>query len=229
MNPGPASVQPAIPLAFRLKALLKALPGWYALRGPLDRSRQRRDHEAWLRAGSPLPPPHMAKRLHLQEIARRHGLAILVETGTYYGEMIQALRGDFARLCSIELSPALHALARRRFAGDPRIEILQGDSGERLRDVVPTLDRPTLFWLDGHWSSGLTAGADTDAPVLRELDHILDGPDLGHAIVIDDARDFGSDPAYPTIEQVRAHVAARRPGLEFRHELDSLVFTPRPD
>jgi FkbM family methyltransferase len=78
-----------------------------------------------------------------------------------------------------------------------------GDS----RDILPQLDlsEPTVFWLDGHWSAGDTAGEGDECPLLDELATI--GPQ--HAILIDDARLFIEPPPpphdpeqWPTLEQV---------------------------
>lgn len=215
------------PTSFHLKAMLKRIPGYYILQDTLASRRQEREHRAWIAAGRPVPPPHLAKRKVLLELARKHGCRILVETGTYYGEMIAALRTSFEDLYTIELSVPLHALARRRFKGDAHIRVLQGDSGEVISTILPKLDRPTLFWLDGHYSSGITAMSERETPILQELEHILSAPDLGHVLVVDDARDFGSDPGYPTLEALRAFVHARRPSLEFSVDGDAIRFEPR--
>ncbi|MCB9495805.1 MAG: hypothetical protein H6686_02855 [Fibrobacteria bacterium] len=214
-------------IPFLLRSLIKRIPGYYAAHDRKSAERQAREYEAWLQAGSPVPPPHMAKRLVLQSLAKLHGLSILVETGTYYGEMIAALRDDFETIYTIELAKPLHRLAQRRFKNSPHIHVIQGDSGQQLQQILPRLDKPTLFWLDGHYSSGVTAKGESDTPILQELDHILNAPDLGHVLVIDDARDFGTDPGYPTLETVREFVLSRRPSMEFHVETDSIRFTPK--
>lgn len=214
------------PLPMHLRSLAKRLPGYYPVHEFLARRRQEREYADWLVAGRPVPPPHLAKRRILQSVAREHGLTALVETGTFYGEMIAALRDEFSLIYTIELSSTLHALAVRRFRPYPHIHPVQGDSGERIADILPRLDRPTLFWLDGHYSAGITARGSLETPILQELRHILDAPDLGHALVIDDARDFGSDPAYPTLETVKDFVLSRRPAMTCTVDTDCIRFTP---
>lgn len=212
---------------FLVRSLIKRIPGYYPVHDRLDRRRHRREYQAWLEAGKPVPPPHLAKREVLRSLKREHGLVVLVETGTYFGEMIEGLRTEFPRIFTIELSEELHALARRRFQPYPHIQVIQGDSGERLAEILPKLDGPALFWLDGHYSGGLTALGSSETPILKELGHILEAPDLGHVIVIDDARDFGHDPSYPSCETVKDFVLSRRPGLECTIDTDSIRFTPR--
>ena len=88
------------------------------------------------------------------------------------------------------------------------------------------LQQPALFWLDGHYSAGDTARGEKDTPLYEELEQILRAPDLGHVIVIDDARCFGSDPAYPTLPALTAYVRSRRPEVEIAVADDSIRITP---
>ena len=205
---------------------LGLVPFHRTLRDLRTRRRQRIDHARWEAAGRPMPPPHLAKQLALREIAREHGLRILVETGTYHGDMVEALRRDFERVFSIELGEDLHRRAVARFLKVRNVRLVQGDSAAKLPEIVAELDRPALFWLDGHYSAGITARGDEDTPVFKELDAILQAPDLGHVIVIDDARDFGTDPAYPTLEQIRERVLARWPDRVFCVENDAIRILP---
>lgn len=181
----------------------------------------------WNAAGCPVPPPHRAKQLMLRELSTQYGLRTLVETGTYVGEMVQALRHHFDRIYSIELSQEFHRQVVRRFRGVGRIRLIQGDSAQCLGGVLAELDGPALFWLDGHYSQAQTAHNGRETPILEELALILGGPDLGHVLVIDDARDFGVDPGYPTQEQVREFVLSRRPDLEIRVAMDAIQITPK--
>ena len=63
--------------------------------------------------------PMRQKHGLLRDAARRHGLRVLVETGTYTGETAWALRREFDRIDTIELEPRLAHLARIRFARTP--------------------------------------------------------------------------------------------------------------
>src|SRR4029078_5799052 len=105
----------------------------------------------WRLRGRPLPPPHVVKQLAILRYQASRKLATFIETGTFTGEMIEAMRPHFRRLISIEMSPEIHDSARRRFAGDPRIEILLGNSAVVLPRVLGQIREPALFWLDGHF------------------------------------------------------------------------------
>jgi hypothetical protein len=154
--------------------------------------------------------PDVIKQNTVREYASRYGLRTLVETGTYLGDMVAASRGLFERIYTIELSQQLAARATKRFAGATDVQVLQGDSGEVVAGLVKLLQEPALFWLDAHYSAGITARGDVDTPILKELSAILASPS-NHILLIDDARCFGSDPAYPTIEELTRLVHTSRP------------------
>jgi len=204
--------------------ILDALP-WSRF-GDLPRAARKAIRE-WERNGSPSPPPHPLKQHNLRSIARRHGLKTLVETGTFYGDMIEALKQDFETIYSIELSDELHKKAVLRFAGQANVELIQGDSGRELKALLERIKTPSLFWLDGHYSAGVTARGPKDSPIVEELSHIFDAPDLGHVIVVDDARLFGVEPGYPTVEELSEFVNARRPNSRITVADDAIRITPR--
>jgi len=210
------------PMMSTLKDLLKRTPLYPALTA----LRQRRELADWERRGRPAPPPHVVKQRTLRTLAQRFGLNILVETGTFYGDMVDAMQDDFDRIYSIELSPELAARAQRRFAGHERIAIIQGDSGHELGKIMGRLDQSTLFWLDGHYSAGETAKGDKDTPIFEELTHIFGSPERGHVVVIDDARCFGSDPDYPSLEQLSTFIRSHRPACRIEVADDSIRILP---
>ncbi|MEP4076552.1 hypothetical protein [Haloferula sp.] len=182
----------------------------------------------WEAAGCPAPPPHAIKQKNIRDYRERFGLDVLVETGTFKGDMIQAMRGDFRKLYSIELADHFHEAAVERFQSDPSIEILHGDSGKVMSELVPKLDGPALFWLDGHYSAGNTARGDKDTPVMEELGHIFAREDLRCVILIDDARCFEgkSEQIYPSMDEVRAFVASHRPDWKVEVDTDCIRISP---
>jgi hypothetical protein len=180
----------------------------------------------WRRAGRPLPPPPHIKRKFLRAYGHAHKLRLFVETGTYVGDTLAALRGSFAHLHSIELSRELHEAALARFKGDPKITLWHGDSGDVLPSLLALLDTPTLFWLDGHYSGGTTARGVEDTPIMRELRHISRHPlSRQHHLIIDDARLFTGSDGYPDISDVET--AAKCLGFaSCRRDGDFLIVSP---
>ena len=209
-----------------LKLVLKRLPIYWSIRNWRNKRRQAGDVAAWEAKGCPVPPPHIIKQRTLLEYAATHNLQIFVETGTFLGDMIEAMRGSFESLFSIELDNALCNMAKSRFRRRDHIQIVNGDSAKVLGDIVRSIDRPALFWLDGHYSGGVTARGLKDTPVLEELKIILDAPDRGHVIIIDDARCFGKDCDYPTIEALGLLVGSMRDNMTVTVRDDMIRVTP---
>jgi hypothetical protein len=184
----------------------------------------------WEREGRPVPPPHIVKQLAVKSYANDFGFKALVETGTYHGEMVEAMRRDFDRLYSIEIDKALYERARADFSPFGHIRILRGDSGEVLPALLSDVHESCLFWLDGHYSGAGTGRGMFDTPVLKELTHIFHHPVRNHVILIDDARDFTGEKNYPSLERLREFVREFRPDWSFEVKDDIVrIHPPRPE
>jgi len=161
------------------------------------------DYLFWRLRGAPGPKvPHRIKEMTVRQTAKEFGLRVLVETGTQYGQMVSALRNDFAEIYSIELNEDLFHAARRNFARCPHVHLLQGDSAVVLPELLQKLAPPLLFWLDAH------GGA---IPLIQELEAILSDPAAGNVILIDDAHALEGNIWSLTLDAVRRCVANRAP------------------
>jgi hypothetical protein len=174
----------------------------------------------WQRAGSPVPPPHAYKQRVVQQFAERYDATTLIETGTFQGEMVAAVEKYFSEVHTIELGTDLAAKAMQRFRNHPRVHVYNGDSREVLRRILPSVNSPTLFWLDAHYSEGITARAEIDSPISEELEIIL-ASQKRPIILIDDARMFDGTKGYLTGDAVRKIIDTRRPGwnIEMEHDI----------
>ena len=206
--------------------VLSKTPLYHPLRNYIRTQRNARELETWERSGRPCPPPHAVKQRVLRTYAREHGLRVFVETGTYLGDMVEAMRRSFDKIYSIELSEELFREAQKRFAHAKHIEIIHGDSGVELGNIVRKLQQPALFWLDGHYSAGMTARGEKDSPVFEELGHILRNPDLGHVVIIDDARCFGTESGYPSLATLTEYILSLRKDMLIATEDDSIRLAP---
>jgi hypothetical protein len=166
----------------------------------------------WWLAGKPVPAPNVVKQRTVIGYQRRHRLRTFVETGTYTGEMVQAMCAHVDRIVSIEVAPSLHARAVRRFAGQPHVRLLLGDSASLLPAVLESLDGPALFWLDGHYMGGESGRGTGDTPVIAEMTALFGHGVRGHVVLIDDARLFDGTGGYPRLDAFTAWVEERRPG-----------------
>lgn len=188
--------------------------------------RDRKALRTWEKIGRSSPPPHVVKETLIRDYARAFNTRIMVETGTYLGDMVYAMRKSFSRILSFELDEALCEQARQRFAADDHIEIIQGDSGKLLADYLTNINERCLFWLDGHYSGGVTARGELNTPIKSELEHIFAHPVAGHVILIDDARCFTGQSDYPTLDELQRLVKERTQGWQFSVEDDVVRIHP---
>jgi hypothetical protein len=175
-------------------------------------------------------PPEAATFIQKKDLIlrcrSRFGLDVFVETGTFQGEMIEAQREHFQRLFSIELDRDLFEAARAKFADDSRVQLYHGDSGLKLGEAVRDLSAPALFWLDAHYSMGVTAGREKDAPIIRELSWLAARRQPKDVILIDDARLFGWEFGYPRKKVIREYAAEHWPNHSFGIESDVICILP---
>lgn len=189
------------------------------------RRRDQQQFKEWQRKGSPVPPPHIVKQLAITNYVDLFGCNTLVETGTYFGAMIEAQMQNFKQIISIELDVPLSEKAKQRFRNDQHVRIVQGDSGERLPEIVKGLSSPAIFWLDGHYSHHVTAQGNKDSPILEEFDAILSSPDQ-HIILIDDARCFNGQGDYPTIDFLSNYIINKNPNYKIEVKDDIIRCIP---
>jgi hypothetical protein len=165
--------------------------------------------EKWEKDGRPLPPPHRFKQLVIEEYRKDYKINIMVETGTYKGDMVYAMKDIFKQIFSIELGFDLWKSASKRFRNDNHITILQGDSGKVLVDLVPKITDRAIFWLDGHYSAGITSMGEKECPIFEELSSILSS-EINHILLIDDARCFNGNGDYPTVEKLSEYILSKK-------------------
>jgi hypothetical protein len=184
------------------------------------------DYWYWKLRPHPARSPHLLKQRTVREYGKRYNLRTLIETGTYYGEMVAAVKDDFDRIYSIEFDPELARRAARRFARDKRIQILEGDSRVVLPEVLKSVSEPALFWLDaGYW--GWADLARDPERLSAEAEAILSHPVKSHVILMDDARMLNGQHGALTIAELQSRVAARYPDRRFEVLHDIVRITPR--
>ncbi len=184
------------------------------------------DHYGWVLKGKPIPVSHVFKRKRIRHVAKHFGCRVFVETGTFYGQMIEALRRSFSDLFSVELSESLYQHCKEKFARDNHVHLYQGDSAKELPRVLMKIDDQAIFWLDGHYSGPGTAKGDVEGPIVGELDAIRNHHIRDHCILIDDARCFTGSDGYPTIEKLRLMLLQINPNYDVAVENDCIIALP---
>lgn len=163
-----------------------------------------------------------------QKVFLKYGIkdAVWVETGTFLGTTTSFLSGLFPHVYSVEPEPKLYAEACKRFEGK-NVSLFNGVSENILPSLLPKLSGSINFWLDGHYSAGITYKGAKDCPVEDELNAIEHNFDNFNevTILIDDVRLFlpnGSSYAdYPSIDYLVDW--ARRMNFHWRIEHDIFI------
>jgi hypothetical protein len=173
----------------------------------IRKNRQEKELKEWEKNGRPFPIPSMFKQGVIAEYAKIFSTTILIETGTFLGDMIAANKDNFDKIYSIELDKDLYKKCKKRFEKFKHIEISLGDSGEILPRILEKISSPCLFWLDAYYSGGGTARGNVDTPIVKELRCILKHKINGHVILIDDAYLFVGGRDYPTLSYIKKLVS----------------------
>lgn len=181
-----------------------------------------REISRWEHAGRPIPPPHLVKVNTVRMLRRRFSTPVFIETGTFMGDMVFAVRKEFQEIYSIELDSALFRAAHKRFGELDRVHILHGDSAHVLPKILGGISGRCLFWLDGHYSGGNTARGSQDSPIRAELAAIAQHERSDHVILIDDARLFDGQNGYMTIEEASQVIRNINPTYSF-HVIDDMI------
>ena len=116
-----------------------------------------------------------------------------VETGTWKGDTILKMEPYFQFLYTIEIEKELYDTVKSIYKGD-KINFILGDSSYEISNISKSLQNNTIFFLDGHWSSGDTGKGEKDCPLYEELQSINDNFLFEGIVIIDDVRLFGKGP-----------------------------------
>ena len=180
----------------------------------------------YLKEGKNIYPPHGIKEDYVEKYANEFSANILIETGTYLGEMVYAMKDKFDHIISIELNKRLYKNALKFFRKEKHVKIVNGDSGKMLPKILENINSKCLFWLDAHYSGGITAKGELSTPIEKELISIEQHSrenHIDHVILIDDAREFDGTDDYPEINQFEKFIKALFPGYNFKVQDDIII------
>ncbi len=114
---------------------------------------------------------------------------IFIETGSLFGDTINSVKNlKFDEIHSIELSEKHYNYCKNLF-NEKNIFFHLGDSAVILKNLLPKINFPSIFFLDAHYSSGDTAKGTKDVPLLEELE-IIKTIKHRSLLIIDDLRLF---------------------------------------
>jgi hypothetical protein len=120
--------------------------------------------------------------------------AIWIETGTYLGVTTELLSTASKKVWSIEPEQKLYEDAREYFRLFPNVEIIHGLSEDVFPELLPQIHGDVNFWLDGHYSGGITHLGPRETPILWELSYIAENLHrFGDVcVLVDDVRLFSN-------------------------------------
>ena len=151
---------------------------------------------------------------------------VWVETGTYMGQTTKFLAESGAFVFSVEPSPTLAKLAQKKFSGIGNIEIINQLSENAMYDVLTRVlidqKESVSFWLDGHFSEGVTHLGPVETPIKRELEIISAFMDRFNRvdIYIDDFRCFVRQmPDYPSPHYLSSWAESHQASWDVQHDI----------
>lgn len=193
------------------------------------RAQQRRkrntqnEYKEWRERQFASPSPSEIKRA----VLLRHGTknATWVETGTFMGETSGLLATHGKQVYTIEPEPKLFAGATERLKKLSNVEVIHGTSEEVFPKLLPRLSGAINFWLDGHYSGGLTFEGVSHCPVKEELKLIssCQSQFTSLVVMIDDIRCFQPDISefkdYPSLDELVDWARSMKMSWTIEHDI----------
>ena len=99
----------------------------------------------WEKKGRPIPPPHTYKEKSVKQYAKLFSITTFIETGTFRGAMVEAVKTTFDRVYSIELDNTLYETAKQRFSKSRSVTIIKGDSSRVLPKLLKNIKSPCFI------------------------------------------------------------------------------------
>jgi hypothetical protein len=180
----------------------------------------------WKMQGKPVPPPHFVKQPVVRKYAKKFRIEVLVETGTYHGAMVEAMKNQFRGIHSIEIYKPLYEENVKKFSKCKHIFLHLGDSAYVLPRIMNYIREPIIFWFGEHFSGTGTGKGSTSTPIMKELECVFNHGIKNHVILIDDARFFIGKDDYPTLQELKEFVLKNYPKSTFNVEDDIIRICP---
>lgn len=175
----------------------------------------------WAHGVHMMPPPAVAKQLHLRRILQARKHRVFVESGTFRGSTSAYISRFADEVFTVELSDELAAAAERKFAGT-NVTVVRGDSTVEIPKLVAACTSPPLVFLDGHYSGHNTALGEEIEPAPTIIQSLGVAPP-GTTIVVDDLRILGTTDGFPQLDVPILAARETFPDARIRAGLDSVV------
>jgi hypothetical protein len=148
-------------------------------------------------------------------------ITTFIETGTHTGLTVnEALKfGKFKKIISIEIDRYFYNKTVNLFVDHSNVTLLNGDSCEKMSEILDSLDEKSMFWLDAHYNSNDSRRK--ECPIINELKQIANHHIKDHVILIDDMRYMLPQYNKVTKEQIVELVMSVNPFYEISYEYNN--------
>lgn len=172
----------------------------------------------WINKGMPYPAPATYKIQTILTLANKFNINIFIETGSLDGRTVEAVKGDFEEIHSIELGKHLYDICVDRFRGISHIHFYHGASETILPTILGKINEPCLFWLDAHHSGGSTAKGEKASSLYAEIPTILSHNIKNHVILVDDTNDCCDRDGYLSVDTMKREIREKLPNYTVEDE-----------
>lgn len=166
-------------------------------------------------------PPNSYKRRNLQELCRKYQFENFIETGTYLGLTTVLIAEIIENIYTFEPYAPLYKNLEKKFSNFKNITLIKSESEKGLPELLKKINKNSIYYLDAHYSGDGTYFGDLETPIMKEIELILKSNKF-KLIVIDDARNFGSVPDYPTIKFLEQYVLSQSSHYNFYVKYDQI-------
>jgi len=132
----------------------------------------------------------ITRLLYVSKVANLGTPKHCIEAGTYRGDSTVIFASHLDNIITIELSEKWRHISKKRLLPYSNITCHLGDSASIIKNIIPDIKEPILFFLDAHFAGGDTAFGAEEVPLNRELE-VLRSRKEKDIIIIDDYRLIG--------------------------------------
>ena len=155
-------------------------------------------------------PKIIAKALLASFHGIKEGCDICIESGTFLGASSYLFSGVFDKVHTIEADPLLYKSSSSFLSvSRDNITAYHGNSASIIPKILESLsNHKVLFFLDAHYSTGITSRDFGICPLIAELNAIFQST-IDFTIVIDDARCMNGSDGYPSFSDIFALIPSQ--------------------
>lgn len=135
-------------------------------------------------------------REQLKDIIGDSKINTLIETGTCEGGFAIIAASVFNKVITIELNSYYYERAKKELQFIDNVELINGNSIDVLKNILPKQKRPLVFYLDAHFFNPDNSESPliprSEFPLFKELE-LIKTRNKKDIVIIDDVHTFGRE------------------------------------